>query len=139
MGGLAWIDLRLLSDADNLDLDDLCTMAELAAGQRIHNGDLAGLTSDEWLARWRTFRQRHPHCGTDVAIYLPQTNRKEAEADFTKAMQLKLDDPQVWKERGRLSLLAARRLSWLHAYLPMSSLCDAFVYELLSLRSGSPL
>src|SRR5262249_43284127 len=57
---LAWIDLSPLSASDNQDLDDLCALAEMAAGQRIQDGDLVGLTSDEWLARWRTFRLRHP-------------------------------------------------------------------------------
>jgi hypothetical protein len=33
-------------------VDDLCTFAELAAGQRVYEGGLAGLTSDEWLSRW---------------------------------------------------------------------------------------
>jgi hypothetical protein len=45
-------------------VDDLCTFAELAAGQRVYEGGLAGLTSDEWLSRWRTFRKRHPGDGT---------------------------------------------------------------------------
>jgi hypothetical protein len=62
-GGLAWIDLSLLSPSDSLDLNDLCTLAELTAGQRIHDGDLAGLSSDEWLHRWRAFRQRHLEYG----------------------------------------------------------------------------
>jgi WD40 repeat protein len=59
-GGLYWIDLRPLSASDDLSLEDQRTLAELAAGQRIHDGDLAGLTSEEWLARWRAFRQRCP-------------------------------------------------------------------------------
>jgi hypothetical protein len=33
-------------------VDDLCTFAELAGGQRVYEGGLAGLTSDEWLSRW---------------------------------------------------------------------------------------
>jgi len=33
--------------------------AELAAGQGVYEGRLAGLTSDEWLFRSRTFRKRH--------------------------------------------------------------------------------
>jgi WD40 repeat protein/serine/threonine protein kinase len=64
--GLLSIDLGDLSAPEDLDLDDLCTLAELASGQRIHEGDLAGLTAEEWLARWRTFRLRHPAYGGQV-------------------------------------------------------------------------
>jgi hypothetical protein len=47
-----------------MDVDDLCTFAELTAGQRDYEGGLAGLTSDEWLSRSRTFRKRDPGDGT---------------------------------------------------------------------------
>jgi WD40 repeat protein/serine/threonine protein kinase len=65
--GLWWIDLSPLSAPDDLDADDLCTLAELTSGQRIHEGDLAGLSSDEWLDRWRAFRERHPEYGSAEA------------------------------------------------------------------------
>ena len=61
---LQWLDLADLSAPDEMDVDDLCTFAELTAGQRVYEGELAGLTSDEWLSRWRTFRKRHPGDGT---------------------------------------------------------------------------
>jgi hypothetical protein len=64
MDGLLSIDLADLSAPESLDPDDLCALAELASGQRIQEGDLAGLTSEEWLARWQGFRRRHPGYGT---------------------------------------------------------------------------
>jgi WD40 repeat protein/serine/threonine protein kinase len=61
--GLLSIDLADLSAQEGLDADDLCTLAELASGQRILEGDLAGLTAEEWVARWHAFRKRHPGRG----------------------------------------------------------------------------
>jgi hypothetical protein len=43
-----------------LGADDSCTWAEIVSGQRIEDGGLVNLTADEWLARWRDFRRRHP-------------------------------------------------------------------------------
>jgi WD40 repeat protein len=63
--GMFSIDLGDLYGEDNLSVNDLCTAAELATGQRVHDGDLAGLTSDEWISRWVRFRQRHPGLGMD--------------------------------------------------------------------------
>jgi hypothetical protein len=35
------------------------------SGQRIEaGGGVANLSADEWLARWRDFRRRHPDWGT---------------------------------------------------------------------------
>src|SRR5262249_7324721 len=61
--GLLSIDLADLSAPESLDAEHLCTLAELASGERIYEGDLAGLTSEEWLARWQAFRRRHPGDG----------------------------------------------------------------------------
>jgi len=72
---LQWLDLADLSAPDEQDVDDLCTLAELTAGQRVYEAGLAGLTSDEWLSRWRAFRKRHPGDGTydqgPVAVFHP--------------------------------------------------------------------
>jgi WD40 repeat protein/tetratricopeptide (TPR) repeat protein len=49
-----------LSDAAS-DLDDLCTWGELLSGRRVHDGSgVTNLTAEEWLTRWREYRQRHP-------------------------------------------------------------------------------
>jgi len=72
---LQWLDLADLSAPDEMDVDDLCTFADLTAGQRVYEAGLAGLTSDEWLSRWRAFRKRHPGDGTydqgPVAVFHP--------------------------------------------------------------------
>jgi serine/threonine protein kinase/WD40 repeat protein len=62
--GLRSIDLTRLATPDSMALDDLCTLSELAAGQRLVDGDVSGLASDEWFALWRAFRQRQPTYGT---------------------------------------------------------------------------
>jgi WD40 repeat protein len=47
-----------------LELDDLCLWGEIVSGQGIEaGGGVTNLTADEWLARWRAFRQRHPEHG----------------------------------------------------------------------------
>jgi eukaryotic-like serine/threonine-protein kinase len=64
--GFLSIDLADLSASESVDEDDLCALAELASGQRMQEGDLAGLTSEEWLARWQAFRRWHPGYGTAI-------------------------------------------------------------------------
>jgi serine/threonine protein kinase/WD40 repeat protein/thiol-disulfide isomerase/thioredoxin len=63
VSGGAFIDVFSLSDLyarDELELDDLSTLGEILSGQRLHEGgDVVNLTGDEWLDRWRRFRQRH--------------------------------------------------------------------------------
>ena len=54
-------DLRDLAGGDDLGPDDLCLLGEVLCGQRIHGGTgAADLTTEEWMERWRAFRQRHP-------------------------------------------------------------------------------
>src|SRR5206468_12765552 len=45
---------------ETLDVDHLCTMAEVASGQRVHDGAISNLTSTEWLERYREFRSACP-------------------------------------------------------------------------------
>ncbi len=54
------IPLEDLTDAVQLSIDDLRLLAEVRAGRRIEQGGIIGLTTDEWLERWRLFHQRHP-------------------------------------------------------------------------------
>jgi serine/threonine protein kinase/WD40 repeat protein/thiol-disulfide isomerase/thioredoxin len=64
VSGGAFIDVFSLSDLyarDEMELDELCALGEIVAGQRLHEGgDVVNLTGDEWLERWRRFRQRYP-------------------------------------------------------------------------------
>jgi WD40 repeat protein len=55
-------DLADLYRPADLDVDDLVVLGELLSGLRINEGDVTGLTTGEWLERWRGFRQRHPDC-----------------------------------------------------------------------------
>jgi WD40 repeat protein len=44
-----------------LEPDDLCLWGEIVSGQRIEDGGgVTNLSAEEWLERWRPFRQRHP-------------------------------------------------------------------------------
>ncbi len=55
------IHLGDLYEPGVLSSDDVCLVAELLSDHRIHESDVAGLTTEEWLDRWRLFRERHPH------------------------------------------------------------------------------
>ena len=58
LGALNVLDLAGLATTE-ADPDALCLWAELAAGQRLHEGGgPVNLSADEWLDRWRTFRQQ---------------------------------------------------------------------------------
>jgi WD40 repeat protein/Tfp pilus assembly protein PilF/tRNA A-37 threonylcarbamoyl transferase component Bud32 len=45
---------------DGLPPEDLCLWGELLSGHRLQGGDVEGLTTQEWLNRWRQFCRRHP-------------------------------------------------------------------------------
>jgi WD40 repeat protein/tetratricopeptide (TPR) repeat protein len=52
-------DLTDLVEPAGLGADELCRLAEVLSGQRLHEGsDVAALTTDEWLERWHSFRKR---------------------------------------------------------------------------------
>jgi WD40 repeat protein len=52
------IDLSDLFERDSRASSELVRLGELASGQRVVGGDLTGLTTEEWLARWRAGRPR---------------------------------------------------------------------------------
>jgi WD40 repeat protein len=57
---LAVLDLSELTPTA-VDPDALCRWAELLAGQRLHEGGgTVNLSADEWLERWRAYRQQSP-------------------------------------------------------------------------------
>jgi hypothetical protein len=58
--GLLSFDTGELTAPDTIDLDDTCTLGELASSTRLYNGDLAGLTTAEWIERWQDFHRHHP-------------------------------------------------------------------------------
>jgi tetratricopeptide (TPR) repeat protein len=89
--GLAFIALDELAPPQDLPVDSWCTLAELSAGQRIHEGDLAGLTSDEWLERWQPLHTDHPHyfplgSGERIAWHRHQTEVAEQARQWSTAL-----------------------------------------------------
>jgi WD40 repeat protein len=54
------LSLAALSPPGDWSDRDLTEWGELIAHQRFHQNGLTNLTGDEWLARWRAFRGRHP-------------------------------------------------------------------------------
>jgi WD40 repeat protein len=64
MSALWVFSLGSLSAADSREPDELCAWGELLSGKRVHESSgVTTLTPEEWLARWRAFRQRHPDHG----------------------------------------------------------------------------
>src|SRR5262249_32404322 len=61
---LSVVDLGDLGAGKELDVDDLCELGEILSGQRLQDGDVEGLTAQDWLGRWRNFRERHPEHGS---------------------------------------------------------------------------
>jgi serine/threonine protein kinase/WD40 repeat protein/Flp pilus assembly protein TadD len=57
---LVLLPLADLHRRDGLPPEDLCLWGELLSGHRLQGGDVEGLTTQEWLDRWQTFRRRHP-------------------------------------------------------------------------------
>jgi WD40 repeat protein len=52
-------DLRELTTPDEVDVNDLCLLSELVFGQHLRDGgSLENLSREEWLQRWRAFRER---------------------------------------------------------------------------------
>ena len=50
-----------LSDSATLDPDEACVWGEILSGRRVdESGGTIILSTEEWLTRWRGFRQRHP-------------------------------------------------------------------------------
>jgi serine/threonine protein kinase/WD40 repeat protein len=65
---LAVVDLEMLLSASTIPTADLALLAELATSRRIELGDLSGLTTDQWLARWALLRERRPDLAQSFVI-----------------------------------------------------------------------
>jgi eukaryotic-like serine/threonine-protein kinase len=121
--GVHALSLTDLSAPAELGPDDLCTLAELAAGYRLYEGDLAGVAADEWLSLWRAFRPHHPDYGApavrapdprpqpdfeDLCLLADQHARrgewKRAADALGQAVTLRPDD--YWQSH-RLAILLA--------------------------------
>lgn len=59
---------RLLDylEPDERSTDELRLFGELIAGHQVWQGDTIGLTSAEWLERWRQWRKLHPAAATSA-------------------------------------------------------------------------
>ncbi len=110
-----------------LDLESLQQLGELNSGHQLHAGDdVVNLTSDEWLQRWQTFRERHPGVPTLVATsaerrawHRRQTNRWEASHyeinwyaivfHLNRLIEIDPALPELYRRRG---LALARLQQW---------------------------
>jgi WD40 repeat protein len=74
-------DLADLAEPADLDADELCHLGEVLSGHYLHEGsDVAALTTDEWLQRWRSFRERHPKYALLAPPDAVAWHRRQAEA-----------------------------------------------------------
>jgi eukaryotic-like serine/threonine-protein kinase len=109
--GIAVVDLGDLDGPDEWSAGDLCLHAELVCGHRIHESDVDMLTTDQWLERWRSFRERHPSQKSDLEARRPgpredqfgwltvltqQAQKYQAEdrADMAESLYVKVLDIQ---------------------------------------------
>jgi WD40 repeat protein/tetratricopeptide (TPR) repeat protein len=100
-------DLTDLAKPTRLDADELCRLAEVLSGQRLHEGSgVAALTTDEWLERWRTFREHHPRSAMlqppDAAAWHRRQGEVLATARRWPAVTWHLDrliveEPKSWQ------------------------------------------
>lgn len=111
-------DLTDLAEPAGLDADELCQLGEVLSGQRLHEGsDVAALTTDEWLERWRFFHERHPKSAMLEPPDAAAWHRRQAEA-FAAARRW----PAVTWHLDRL--IAAGPESW-QPYLDRARACVA--------------
>jgi WD40 repeat protein len=116
----------LTEDDPGMAPDDLRRLGELASGQRVVGGNLAGLTSAEWLERWSEFAPSHAAFGASWRASAAPRNRRaatrllsarrwpEAIAHLSAAALVR--DPVARAERGR-ALTALGRLEEARAEL----------------------
>jgi WD40 repeat protein/TPR repeat protein len=81
--GLISFDTGELTAADTIDLDDICTLGELVSGTKLYNGDLAGLTTAEWLERWQEFHRHHPR----LAVYTPSHEPERPRSSMKRILR----------------------------------------------------
>jgi tetratricopeptide (TPR) repeat protein len=103
---LAVFDLGDLNGPEELDSADLCLFGEVLSGQHIQDGsEVAALTTEEWLERWRAFRQRDPSPEVFAPEDVPSWHRRQADG-FETAGQW---PPVLWHLDR---LIAARPEQW---------------------------
>jgi WD40 repeat protein len=108
------LDLGDLADDPGMAPDDLCRLGELASGQRVVGGNLAGLTSAEWLERWSGYAPRHAEPGSSWRASAVERDRRAA-ARLLAARRwpeaiahLSSDGPITRAERGRALAMLGR-------------------------------
>jgi WD40 repeat protein/serine/threonine protein kinase/tetratricopeptide (TPR) repeat protein len=82
------VDLQDLAAPAGLDPAALVTWGELLAGARLGDGDVAGLSSAEWLERWRGLGEQRPRDGLEdvLAWHRQGTDRDEAAGAWSAAL-----------------------------------------------------
>jgi Flp pilus assembly protein TadD len=120
---VAW-NLEDLRPEREMTVDGLCLLAEVLSGCRLQDGSEVGLTSQDWLDRWRALRAQYPEYGRLEPESAPGWHRSQAEdcqyhGDLRAALW-HLDrliataprDAEVWRFRGRIH---AELGEWLEA------------------------
>jgi serine/threonine protein kinase/WD40 repeat protein/tetratricopeptide (TPR) repeat protein len=122
-----------LHEPGDFSLDELCLLTELLSGHRIHESDVARLTTKEWLDRWRLFRERHPNYfqlepGDHLAWHRQQADEAEgANQWFAVVWHL---DPLIAAEpleaalRSRRALALLQLREWEKAVVDLSKVID---------------
>jgi hypothetical protein len=94
---LAVLDLGDLMPNAGADPDFLCLKAELLSGQRFHErGGTVNLSADEWLVRWRAYRQQSPNdTGTwSREMIRPQPSAASAPLAASRSLDVGIGTPE---------------------------------------------
>jgi serine/threonine protein kinase/WD40 repeat protein/regulator of sirC expression with transglutaminase-like and TPR domain len=75
---VAW-SLDDLAPGNDVHVNDLCLLGEVLSGHRLLEGSAVGLTSQEWLDRWRAWRGKRPSYGQLDDADAPAWHRQQAE------------------------------------------------------------
>jgi WD40 repeat protein/Flp pilus assembly protein TadD len=140
---VAW-SLEDLRPEKEKPVDDLCLLAEILSGYRLQDGSEVGLTTTDWLERWRAWRAKYPVYGQVEPGSAPGWHRFQAEdceanGDLQAALwhldhliETAPHDAELRGFRGRIS---ARLGHWLEAAADYGEMIDrAASWEALYLR-----
>ncbi len=115
--GIVLWRLNALGSSEDINSSDLCSLAEIIAGKRIHEGGgVLNLTADQWLERWKGFRQSHPTYFAynpsnreaeawhrqELARSLRKGPLEAASMHLDRLIELTSHDWQLFKQRGRI-------------------------------------
>jgi eukaryotic-like serine/threonine-protein kinase len=124
--GVVRLDLGELLAPPDLPPDALTLLGELASARRIEQGDVTGLTREEWQERWQRFRDEYRECSRALAAPPAATSPETVKA--LSALGLAAARSRHWPEAlqlfDRARALAPDKLPVWYPYLLLCLQCE---------------